>query len=271
MELLAIRASSESGTISYLHAGEAEWPVVLLIHGLGWDAERLWREQIDPLVIGGWQVIAPDLRGVGQSSDITAPITISDYADDLEALLAELGISSLVLVGFSMGCCVAVDLASRHGLDLRGLVLACGGVRSSPEGQAGTEAMLDRAVSLGPQQFATEQADSIFGRSWAKANPGPVADFIRWRAAMDQQSLHHAFRATFGCNYEPALADIACPAAVITARDDSFVTAEAAARLAGLIPGAELEMIPDSGHMATVEQPELFNAALSRLLGRAAA
>lgn len=256
------RSAALGGRLSYLRAGPEQGRDLVLIHGLGWDAERLWRHQIAAVARAGWRVFAPDMRGVGYSAPLTGPVTIVDYANDVAGLIADQRITRPVLVGFSMGCPIAADLALRLQIEARGLVLACGGLRSSALGAQATERMLIRATALGPTAFAAEQSIAIFGPAYAAAHPGAIADFVRWRAQMDQPGLHHAFRAGFGCDYEARLSEMPCPVSVIAADLDSFVSVAAARAMAREARDATVHVIANSGHMAPVEQPAAFNAAL---------
>ncbi|MCC5975817.1 MAG: alpha/beta hydrolase [Rubellimicrobium sp.] len=245
-----------------LAAGPVGGRTVVMIHGLGWDAASLWEAQIGMLAAAGWRVLAPDLRGTGGSPPLRGAVGIAGLADDVAALIADEVAAAPVLVGFSMGAMVAVDLALRPGTRPAGLVLACGGVASSPGGEAGVTAMLARAEAMGPRAFAEEQAQMIFAPDWAARNGSAVAAFIERRAVMDQDSLHHSFRAPFGCDYTGQLARITCPAHVIAAGQDNFLSVADCRALARALPQAELTVIEESGHMAPVEAPGAFNAAL---------
>jgi pimeloyl-ACP methyl ester carboxylesterase len=83
---------------------EGEGPDVMLVHGFP-DSHWVWRHQIPALVKAGYRVIAPDLRGFGDSE---APIGPSNYrldrlVDDLRALLDALGIERVRLIGHDWG------------------------------------------------------------------------------------------------------------------------------------------------------------------------
>ncbi|MDR3376937.1 MAG: alpha/beta hydrolase [Ancalomicrobiaceae bacterium] len=253
---------------SYLEAGASDHPAVVLIHGLGWDAERLWSSSIDGLVRAGRRVIAPDLRGVGQSAVLDQPHTIARYADDVGALLDEAGVGGYALVGFSMGGMIAVDLAGRLPERVLGLALCCSGLQSTPDDASAVEVMLARAADLGPQRFAAEQAEAIWHRGWADAHPEAVADFKQWRAAMDPVALAHAFRAPSGLDLRAAFARLDLPIEVIAARDDAFLAPATARAVVALNAGANLRFLDDCGHMAPIERPAEFAAAILRFLDR---
>jgi len=81
-----------------------EGPAVLLMHGFP-DTHVVWRKQVGPLVRAGYRVIAPDLRGYGQSD---APEAVSAYriehiCADMLALLDVLGIERARVVGHDWG------------------------------------------------------------------------------------------------------------------------------------------------------------------------
>ena len=253
---------------SFVEAGAEDGPPLVLIHGLGWDAERLWRPLMADLSGEGWHLVAPDMRGVGHSAPLDRPYSIAAYAGDLLALIDDLGIERCTLVGFSMGGMVATAMAHALGPRCAGLAFCCAGLASSPASEAGVEAMLARATDLGPDAFAAEQAQAIFHPAWAQAHPQAVDDFRRWRAAMDQTGLAHAFRAPKGCDLRDAFAALTCPVATLFGADDAFIPLDAARATAALHPAATLDIMPDCGHMAPIEQPGAFAALIRAFLAR---
>jgi pimeloyl-ACP methyl ester carboxylesterase len=97
---------------AYVHEGAGGLPA-MLVHG--WpESKRIWWKVIDPLVAAGFEVIAPDLRGFGDSD--VGPDGFHDVAShsrDLQALLEHLGHDRVVLVGGDLGGPVVQDLALR--------------------------------------------------------------------------------------------------------------------------------------------------------------
>ncbi len=232
----------------------------MLVHGLGWDGARLWGAQMGPLAKAGFRVIVPDLRGTGASPPLHAGATVLDLAADLAVLLLEHRVERPAIVGFSMGAMVATRVAAS--LPARIVVLACGSLTSTAEGAAAVESMLARATVLGPDAFAAEQAEAIFGDGFAARAGQVVADFARWRAAMDQESLHHAFRAPFGQDLRTMARGLGVPVHLVAADQDRFLRLADMVALRHDIGAQSLTVIPDSGHMAPVEQPEAMTAAL---------
>ena len=249
-----------------LLAGDAAAPPVLLIHGLGWD-HGLWNGLVDPLVEAGYRVIAPDLRGMGQSDKPDEAYSIDLYRRDLAGFLDALGLEDVSVVGFSLGGMIAAALACRDRRVAR-MVLACCTLHSEPQAERATEAMLARAERDGPLAFAQAQADAIWARAWAAAHQDAVADFIRRRTAMDQPALHRAFRSSYGVDLRPACGALRVPALVLAGDTDPFVSLSSARAVAATIPGAVFQHF-EAGHMLPLEQPTLFQAAvLAFLQGR---
>lgn len=250
-----------------LTAGPEDGSPVLLIHGLGWD-HSLWQGQIALLAGKGYRVIAPDLRGMGATEKPDRAYSIDLYAEDMLAVMAELSIPRFAVSGFSLGGIVAAAMIGKAEERIVGAVIACCAVHATPAGEAGTEAMLARAATLGPLAFAREQAAAIWHQDYVAANPEAVVRFIHWRAGMDQAALTRAFRAGYGIDYRPVLEKARLPIRFIAADRDPFASVEAMAELGRMTPDSDLVVIEGSGHMAPIEQPEAFDAALLDFLER---
>src|SRR5215218_4015337 len=126
-------------TLNYLEQGTGT-PLVLL-HGFPLDS-RIWREQIAALS-DRFRVIAPDLRGFGQSKSDDA-FTMQSLADDVHALLADRGALPAILGGLSMGGYVALAYAKKYPSDLRGLALIDTKAEAdTPEGKQGRQKMIE--------------------------------------------------------------------------------------------------------------------------------
>lgn len=261
--LQQIRANGITQTVAI--AGDG--PPLVLIHGLGWD-HSLWGRELEAYA-DRYRVIAPDLRGHGRTDKPDAPYSIAQYAGDVAGLLDALGVARAAILGFSLGGTILMRLAADRP-DLVGVaVFACCGAASTPEGEAGTEAMLDRAAGLGARAFAEEQAAAVWSPGWARANPDRVAAFIDWRASMDQAALARAFRSGYGTDHWGHLPGIAVPSLVLAADQDSFCDVSTLQRIAATLPDAVFALITGSGHQISVEQPEQFDRALLPFLDRA--
>ena len=105
-------------------AGEPTPLTCVLLHGLGDEADS-WRHLIRPLAAYG-QVVAPDLPGFGRSDKTRRKYTLPFLQEVVVDLLEQLGVSSVVILGSSLGAVVAQSLAFEQPVWLKGLVLIDG-------------------------------------------------------------------------------------------------------------------------------------------------
>jgi pimeloyl-ACP methyl ester carboxylesterase len=98
-------------------------PVVLLVHGWMFPSDLNWLQTYTPLSRAGYRVLAMDLRGHGRGLRTADRFRLADCADDAAAMLAELGIDTALVVGYSMGGPVTQLLAQRHPERVAGFVL----------------------------------------------------------------------------------------------------------------------------------------------------
>jgi pimeloyl-ACP methyl ester carboxylesterase len=103
------------GSLDFNVLVEGEGPDVLLVHGFP-DSNSVWRNQIPALVEAGFRVIAPDLRGFGESA-VPKHVTdfrIDRYVADLVAILDELGAEKVRVAGHDWGAAVGWQLCMQH-------------------------------------------------------------------------------------------------------------------------------------------------------------
>jgi 3-oxoadipate enol-lactonase len=239
---------------------------LVFVHGfpLGRGA---WQQQLDALR-SSHRVIAPDLRGFGDSDTVPGPTTMGQYAADVHALLQHCGTGPVVLVGHSMGGYVALAFAREFPEMLRGLVLV--GTKAGPdtaEVAAGRRATAEKVASQGVQELI----DTMAPRMLAACNRD--ADRVgQVRGLMASSSTAGVVGALLGMAERPdstaLLATIVVPTLVVTGAEDALIPPTESTALARAIPGAHLSVVPDAGHLVAFEQPEAFHRALTDWLTR---
>ena len=256
-------------TLNYVRRGEGE--PMLLIQGMSGN-HLAWGEPFLSDLERDFDVVAYDHRGVGRSSAVTDPFTITELADDAAALIAALGWEAAHVVGISMGGMVAQELALRHPDRIRTLTLGCtysGGEGSAlTSSQVGTklaEAMMagdpDRAiatayeVNVSPGYGADKSAYGTF-YEMATALPTPVpVIMLQMQAIAAHDTLDR-------------LEEISAPTLVIHGTVDEMLPYSNAVLIASKIPDAQLETLEGVGHMFWWEQPERSAAAIRSLVER---
>ncbi len=239
-------------------------PPLLLVHGFPLD-RALWKPQIAAFG-DDRRVLAPDLVGFGESSAEGRP-SMAAHADDLLALLDALGIERALLCGLSMGGYVALDFAHRYPERLAGLVLAC--TRAEPDdeaGRAGRRETADRVRDAGlsilsdamPDKLLAEGATEKLKRELAQMiGRQPVEGTVAALGAMADRP-----------DARPWLPGIHRPCLVLAGAEDRVIPPEASRSMAEVIPDSQLVLIPGAGHLANLEQPGAFNAALREFMAR---
>lgn len=254
--------------IRWLENG-AGWPV-LLIHAFPLNAD-MWRPQLER-VPEGWRLIAPDLRGFGQSRLPAGPGTpvasLDDYAADLEALLDHLNIDELVIGGLSMGGYVTLALFRRSPDRFSGMLLADTKAEAdTADGRAGRVAMRALLNDRGPAGVADQMLPKLLSEATRAADPGLV-DRTRGlilsnqRDAIDQAIVAMMARPDSG----PDLEKVNVPALVLVGEQDALTPLADAERLHARMSRSILTVIPEAGHLANVERPTEFTRALHDFL-----
>ena len=112
-------------TIAYDDQGTGGIPLVL-VHGTPFD-RSMWRPQLDHLSRSGRRVIAPDLRGYGESTVVPGVTPLETFARDIAALLDRLEVPECVLGGLSMGGQIVMEFCRLFPGRVRGLVVSAPG------------------------------------------------------------------------------------------------------------------------------------------------
>ena len=127
-------------------------PPVVLVHGAASSA-GVWRYWLDALAERGWPAHALDLRGHGASAAVDlSRVRMDDYADDVAALVGQLG-RRPVLIGWSMGGLVAMMAAAR------GLASACVGLAPSAPARSADPGAWLRPGVFGPEDYGITSRD----------------------------------------------------------------------------------------------------------------
>ena len=238
---------------------------LVFVHGFPL-ARGCWQPQVDDLS-PSFRVIAPDLPGFGGRQAAPTAVTMDSFADDIAALLADLGSAPVVLAGHSMGGYIALAFARRHPQLLRGLVLvATRSGRDTDEAAAARRATAEKVRAAGIEVVV----DAMVPKMLAPANRDSES-LAAIRGLMMSASRDGVTGALLGManrpDSTPGLGEISAPTLVVTGADDEVMAPAEATSLAAAIPGARLRVIPDAGHMVAWEQPAAFSHELGDWLG----
>lgn len=237
-----------------------EGPGLLCVHGSGGDA-GVWKAQAR--LADDYPVVAVDLSGHGESDDVAALSggeALDAYASDVVAVAEETGAS--VLVGNSLGGAVALWVALERDLSLDALVLAGTGAKLPVLNDLLEWLAWDfqRAVEfLHGQDRLFHDVDDRYVELSSEA----MREAGRLVCERDYRTCH-AF------DVRDRLSELEVPALAIVGEHDELTPAWYHEFLADELPAGELAVVADAAHLAMLERPEAFNAAVADFLDRRA-
>jgi 3-oxoadipate enol-lactonase len=253
-------------------------PVLLLVHGFPLD-RTLWTYQIEALR-HDYRLIVPDLRGHGHSQAPPGPYRMDQMADDLRALLQQLGIEQVVLAGLSMGGYIAFAFWRIYPHLVRALVLVdTRAAADTAESRQNRYAMVEQVETEGTKAIVEGMLPKLLSPTSLESKP-KVA--IHARRMMTHTPPAGVIGALQGLaqrsDSRPTLATISVPTLIVVGEDDVITPPDEAAAMRTAIlaarhgrdtpkiPKVTLARIPNAGHLAPLENPAAFNQALREFL-----
>jgi pimeloyl-ACP methyl ester carboxylesterase len=243
-------------------AGPEGAPAVVLLHGWMATAALNWAPSFAPLATN-FRVIAIDHRGHGRGLRGHGSFRLEDCADDVAALVQEMGVERCIAVGYSMGGTIAQLLSRRHPTLLDGLVLCATAAtfHGTPR-----EVLLSRMATAGSilagvpliRPFGCAAMGALRGWGWVRRSSWWGLDEV---ARHDWTRIVEAGREVCRFDGRSWLPDTSVPTSVIATRDDQVVPYRRQLALARAIPGSTVRTI-DGGHSACTSAPQHFVSAL---------
>lgn len=236
---------------------------MLLLHPLALSGAA-WA----PLVAGlesDVDVIAPDARGHGGTAWDGEPFGLEDLADDVTALLDELELERVDLVGMSMGGSTAALLAALHPGRVRTLVVADA---TAWYGEQAPEVWAERAAKAAGTPRADQvpfQRDRWFTKAFRDEQPERVQAVVDVFLGTDSRAHAAASVAMGGLDARDRLPDVVAPTLCLTGEEDYATPPEMGQYLADHVRRGRFELLPGLRHLSLIEDP----SQAARLLAHA--
>ncbi len=260
------------------------FPLLLLHGGPGLDHHE-FADYLDPLA-DEYRLVLVDLRAQGRSEHASRKTwTLKQMAADVSVLAATLGYGPYAVLGHSYGAFVALQ----HAVDFSGDPAATIVSSGLPSARY-LDGLDDRLAAFEPVELREQVTRSWAAEErvetaeqlkrlvddqmpWHFADPHDprIADFNARTAAMvgSPEVLRHFAQESYGgIEVEDALPSVTHPVLVLAGRHDRTCPVEAAEAIAKAIPGAELAVFEQSGHMTYVEEQPLYLDVVRDFLGR---
>lgn len=239
-----------------------EGPLLLFLHGIGGNRSN-WRDQL-PVFAADFTAAAWDARGYGDSDDYEGALDFAAFSADLRRVLDHFKAERAHLCGLSMGGRIALDFHDRHPERVASLTLCDTqpGLGQMPAERRREFIRLRQEPLLqgrSPAEIAPAVARSLVSR---KAPAAVTQRLVDSMAALHKESYLKTIEASFLYERSPDLERIRVPTHIVVGADDTLTPPEVARGMARRIPEARLTILPECGHLANLEQPERFNAAV---------
>jgi non-heme chloroperoxidase len=254
--------------------GKPDGRPILFIHG--WSQNHLcWVKQYESQLPDEFRLVAYDLRGHGMSEAPLEPEHYTEeqlWADDLAAIIDQLGLDRVVLVGWSYGSFVICDYLRAHGQDgvaAINFVEGCVKLGEQAFGSLIGPGFLDTFVDATTDDLPTNiQAMRSFVRACVVK---PVSDddletAVCWNVVVPAQVRANLASREIDC--DDVLRALELPLLVTQGRADTVVLPAMAEHVLATCPTAEASWYEGVGHAPFLEEPERFNRELAQLTGR---
>ena len=254
---------------SYMEAGPATAPPIVLLHGVGANSMH-WRYQLAGLS-DAFRVVAWNAPGYMLSDAFKAEWpTCQDYSDALSDFLAAVKLDRVNIVGNSFGSRVAQCFAIHQ--PGRVIKLAMTGTGIGPKGMSEEEkakivATREGQIAKGGYGFGA-RVNALLGKNASEQTIDLVRDVVR---ATNPRGFMHGVKLGMVDGYDPetVAAKVIAPVLMISGSEDRVNPIAAnAAILAKAMPKARLEIIEGLGHLPEVEAPDKVNGMLRAFFAR---
>ena len=255
-------AELDGVALRYELSGKGERTLVL-VHEMGGSLES-W-DDVVPRFAESRRVLRYDTRGAGLSQKIRGTLGIDTMADDIAALLDNIGIAGKVaLAGIAVGGAIALHFAARYPERTSAVVVGSPATGVAPDRRT---AALERVAKIEATGMAFAVEDSMLN-GYAPELRGDLKRFERYRARWlgnDPASYATVWRMLAGADMQDELARLRCPVLVIGGSLDRVRPPKLAEATASAIPGARYIEVR-TGHYMSVQTPELITDCIDEFL-----
>lgn len=240
--------------------------LIVFIHGVGADRTS-WKYQLPFFAAQGYSVAVLDMRGSGDSDARDAngkllPISLSEFAKDVDAVIHELGYQKAYWVGNSKGGVIILE-ALRQGFSSVDKIALCNTFAFHPD----KDAILPRAEAAlkvkSLPDFSRERIPLVLRPD---IDSETLNEAIHAMARKDPEAYLASWQATWSPDFRSMLHEIKRPTLVVSGSLDKITPVALSEELAANIPNAKHLTIEGAGHISNLDKPEEFNSALLEFL-----
>ena len=230
-------------------------------------SREMWAYQARELA-SSHRVLNLDLRGHGDSGPAESPCTFDDLVDDVVTVLDHFEIERAVWCGLSIGGMTAMEGALEVPDRVAALVIADSSAAAEPWRKRLKYRLMASALKVvGMRRMMPSVVPIMFGRTTLREQPDLVGEWSERMASMHQPSLLNLLDCLM---QRPSLLgelpEVRAPTLVLVGEEDRSQPPARSRQIAAAIPGAELTVIPEAGHLSALEQPEAVTEVIRDFL-----
>ncbi len=262
-------SSIRLGSLKFGYEDVGTGDTILLVHGHPFN-RTMWSPQVR-FFSETHRVIAPDLRGYGDSETEGDKTLLEVFAHDLVSLLDALKIEQVILGGLSMGGQIALEFAISYPERICALLLADTFATLDTElGKQNRRDTADRLLREGMTPYADEVLSKMAAPVNIETQPEMAWQVHEMMRAASPKGAAAALRGRAERrDYLPLLQNIAVPTLIVVGDLDEFTPISDAEVMHAHIANSRLEIIEGAGHLPNLEKTERFNLILSDFLAEA--
>ncbi|MCU4717082.1 alpha/beta fold hydrolase [Halapricum hydrolyticum] len=254
--------------IGYDRVGPEDAETIVFLERLGYS-RWMWNWQRQDFE-DSYELLVPDNRGTGTSSEPDGPYTIAEMAADLDAVLADAGADTAHLVGAEMGGMIALQyaLAYDRADSLTLMATHPGGPDATPTPESVREQLFDAPEGLDERERIRRRLRPAFSDAYRERYPDVVDQIAEWRAQSDASEQARAWQAAAVDAFDVSdrLGEIELPVLVMSPTGDRIVPPENGELLADRLPNADLLTFRNAPHLFFIEEAIQVNEHLAVFL-----
>lgn len=264
--------SANGTTIAYTDTGAPpalpDAATIVFGHGLlfsGW----MFAAQVQALRTN-YRCVTVDWRGQGDSPPASGGYDMDTLTGDARALIEHLDVGAVHYVGLSMGGFVGLRLAARHPELVRSLTLLDTSAEVEEPAMKRKDTLLAHVYRVvGIRPVKAQVMKLMFGPAFLRSDRSAavVKSWVERLGRSDRAGIRDAVLGVVArAGVTDEIVSITAPTLVVVGEHDAATPPPRSRTMAGLIPGARLEIVSDSGHSSSVEQPEVIGTLITDFL-----
>ena len=248
--------------LNVIEFGEQNKSAIVFIHAFPF-CNRMWDKQTEALQ-QNFKVIAPDIRGFGYSEPGDGLFTVDSHVSDLISIIDSLQLDKPIVCGLSMGGYIVLRALELYQPKFKGAILADTKAEADTNPFKVKRFEQIQMIRNGQREQFTE--NFIKGALSEKnyTDKPELVEFLKKMAGWQKEQAIMSALLTMAARTDTteSLEKIDIPLLVMAGKDDRLTPPEYAKIIYGKTKNSEIKVIPDSGHLPNLENPDEFNKAV---------